>query len=206
MQRTGEKPSLPRSRSPGRGKATERASSARGSKRSYPDNDRRPWDAAGLRKAYASATNVWIDHEHNTVYTAGTQIDPFTNPGGLEQTVGDLALDAFRVPTMTLAGTQRYEQVKRILQQNPHLNTVVGHSLGSATLNQLVSDMPRWHGRARLYADPSISWGSFSADDPRIDAFRHPFDPISILDRNAQMSLTDLRLNPHTYTGQGAGD
>ena len=150
-------------------------------------------DSTLIDLAYASPQNF---HVHgNTLAVAGTQINP-DNPTGISGTISDIASDLFLVPTNETEHMQRYRTITREIHDNPEIDTILGHSLGSSVAHQWVSDHPDWHGRVRLYNSPEISW---THSDPRVSSYRYYGDGISLLDRAADDSWGGLG-NPHRYS------
>jgi len=83
----------------------------------------------GLDYAYASVDNIYI--HHNTMFIAGT------NPRTVGSYLKDVMTD-ITIPLHMLSYTPRYKYAEYILEQNPQITSVVGHSLGGAIAQTLV--------------------------------------------------------------------
>lgn len=104
-------------------------------------------------------------------------------------------MDDSLIPFHAVHLSQRYSEAHAELI--PGVKYVVGHSLGAAVAARLAEQNPSL--QARLYGAPRLSW-SANAND-RIQSWRHPGDPVSLLDRGATSSLRFG--NPHSYAGHG---
>jgi len=137
----------------------------------------------GLDYAYASVDNIYI--HHNTMFIAGT------NPRTVGSYLKDVMTD-ITIPLHMLSYTPRYKYAEYILEQNPQITSVVGHSLGGAIAQTLVEQKKKIIGR--IYGAPIMR------SHDRVRSFRHVGDPVSI---SAQpVSENYLRFeNPHSYRG-----
>jgi len=151
-----------------------------------PSVNNRISDSEGLSKAYNSPNSIYING--NTMYIAGTHI-----PKGV--------YDWKLIPLGLMKYSERYSQAESALKDNPQIDTVVGHSLGSSTAAELNK---RYDNKfnARYYGSPFIDF-SFSRD-PKNQRYRHPGDFISMFDTgavNGEPQNNYQILNPHSYEG-----
>lgn len=124
---------------------------------------------------------------HNTLFVAGT------NPRTMGQYARDVLTDV-TIPFHMLRYTPRFRHAAQALEEHP-ITVVVGHSLGGAITDILVSENERLRGR--VYGAPIIH------PHPRIRSFRHVGDPVSISSRvgGASEHNTVMLGNPHSYRG-----
>jgi hypothetical protein len=133
-------------------------------------------DEEGLDRAYASDTNLYLD-ESGTLFVSGSKGGPFDNDwmenyrdfgGGIlkkfETTVEKMATGDVIGSFKTLANpTQfdvsqeaRYKEVDAFMKANPgKVKNMVGHSKGSAVIDQYMREHPEFKGKARIYSTPS---------------------------------------------------
>ena len=131
-------------------------------------------DRVGLDRAYADPRTVYM--EGDSMYVAGTS--------SLGDVVDDLAL-----PFGLTKGTQRYIDAERVLQSNPKIRRVVGHSLGAAVSLELQRARPELE--TRTYGAPVVSM-------TKGERYKSAGDPVSFLDFGAKTTLPKS-LNPHSY-------
>ena len=115
----------------------------------------------------------------NTMYISGTH------------TARDVADDTL-IPLHIVHNSERYQQAQAAMSH--HVHTVVGHSLGGAVAARLTEQLPHLH--ARVYGVPLARLTA----NPRVQSFRHAFDPVSMLDRSAVIKPAN-GWNPHSYGG-----
>ena len=87
----------------------------------------------------------------------------------------------------------RYENSLAILNVNPQVKNIVGHSLGGAVALELQQNFKDKNYNINTYGAPVFSLNSSGSN-----RYRNKFDPVSILDLDAQTTVTPT-LNPHTY-------
>jgi hypothetical protein len=150
-------------------------------------------DEEGLNRAYKAPNSIYIDG--NRMYIAGTHTP---------RDVYDWKL----IPLGLMRYSERYGQAEAALKDNPQVDTIIGHSLGSSTTAELNK---RYNNKfnARYYGSPFIDL-SFSRD-PKNQRFRHPGDIVSMFDTgavNEDPKNAYQILNPHSYSGfvDGEGD
>lgn len=114
-----------------------------------------------------------------------------TNPRTINSYLKDVMTD-ITIPLNMLSHTPRYNYAEYMLDQNPQITSVVGHSLGGAITQILVERKKKIIGR--IYGAPIMR------SHERVRSFRHVGDPVSI---NAQpISENYLHFgNPHSYRG-----
>jgi hypothetical protein len=146
-------------------------------------------DEAGLERAYnnETATGVYYDPETRTEYVKGSK------------TVRDWWGDFTKIPAYgNLQNSERYQQAKDAYQKlqgaGKPVDRVVGHSLGGSVALQMQKDLGI--PRSRTFGAPVFDLGG-SAN--MVERFRHPLDPVSMLDFGARQG--NLQLYPHTYGG-----
>ena len=135
-------------------------------------------DRVGLDRAYADPNKVYMTGD--SMYVAGTS------------SVGDV-IDDIGIPLGLTRGTQRYIDAERVLQSNPKIRRVVGHSLGGAVSLELQKSRP--YLESRTYGAPVISMTPG-------ERYKSAGDPVSVLDFGAKTTLP-TSLNPHSYQGIG---
>jgi hypothetical protein len=147
-------------------------------------------DEDGLAKAYADASGpgVYYDPTTKTEYIAGSK------------TRRDWYDDFTKVPFWgDLRQAERYQQAESELNALENagkpVRRLVGHSLGGSVSLELARRHPKIRS-TRTFGAPVLD---FSGGDA--ERYRHPLDPVSILDRRAHWG--PLRAYPHTYTGFG---
>jgi hypothetical protein len=127
-------------------------------------------DSEGLSRAYNAPNAIFVDG--NKMYVAGTR--------SLQEAITDWP----RIGTWQTGHINRFGQVVFALNDNPQVDTLIGHSLGAST----VAEMQRQTNNkymARYYGAPFLNINPFDAPDPRNQTFRHPGDPVSALDHKA---------------------
>lgn len=125
---------------------------------------------------------------NNTLFIAGT------NPRTMMQYTRDILTD-MTIPVHMLRYTPRFQTAEHALHMYPQVTTIVGHSLGGAIADVLVSDNERLQGR--VYGAPILY------AHPRIRLFRHAGDPVSVSSRISGASERNSVYigNPHSYRG-----
>ena len=134
-------------------------------------------DAEGLRKAYEQPNKIYINN--NKMYIAGTS--------NLQD-----VWDDFKIPFHLTSRSKRYEDAEKMLKENPQVDNIIGHSLGSAVALELNKNNNNKYDTT-TYGSPT-----FQLDNKKGKRYRHPLDPISIFDRgaiNVPLNIDDL-LNP----------
>ena len=133
-------------------------------------------DEEGLDRAYASDTNLYLD-EAGTLFVSGSKGGPLDNDwmenyrdfgGGLlkkfettaeKMATGD-AVGAFKTlanPTQfDVSQEARYKEVDAFMKANPgKVKNMVGHSKGSAVIDQYMREHADFKGKARIYSTPN---------------------------------------------------
>jgi len=131
-------------------------------------------DRVGLDKAYADEHKVYM--EGDSLFVAGTS--------SLGDAVDDLAL-----PFGLTRGRQRYSDASRVLNSNPKIRRVVGHSLGGDVSLELGKERPDL--KTRTYGAPVVSMTGG-------ERYRSAGDPVSAFDWGAK-TTAPTSLNPHSY-------
>jgi hypothetical protein len=135
-------------------------------------------DNEGLSYAYKNEDGIFTYGD--TMYIAGTK-----DWAWLKDPLDDLL-----IPIGQTAHTHRYVDAEKHLNNN--IKNVVGHSLGGAAALELQKNYP--HLRTVTYGAPVVS-SPFEGQNER---YRNYTDPVSILDRGANMEYNNL--NSHSFT------
>jgi len=134
--------------------------------------------------AYASKNRNYV--YGNTLYIAGT-----SKPSDL---ITDLT-----IPIKNLNKTERYKISEKLLEQNPDVDTIIGHSLGGAIASTLIEKYyshPTRKVQARVYGSAT------EKHLKNIKYYRHKFDPVSIFNVNPDVNTFYFKgFNPHSYEG-----
>lgn len=142
----------------------------------------------GFNKAYNSNNSIFIDG--NRMYIAGTH------------NLRDVWDDITKIPFWgDVRNSERYQQADEALKNNPQVDTILGHSLGSSVALELNKNNDNKF-KTITYGAPVLDF-SFNRD-PNNMRFRHPGDIISQFDTGAvnEDSNTNYNLiNPHSYSG-----
>jgi hypothetical protein len=133
-------------------------------------------DEEGLSRAYNSPNAIYIDG--NKAYVAGTR------------SVHEMIYDWPKIATWNTNHIERYGQLTNALNDNPQVDTLIGHSLGASTVAELQRQTNNKYF-ARYYGAPFLNINPFDGPDPRNQTFRHPGDPVSAFDHKA----VDIRSN-----------
>lgn len=130
--------------------------------------------------AYKSPDGLYLHKPSNVLFVAGTK------------SLSDAATDLL-IPFHALPLTSRYQNMERIIRTEG-VRMAVGHSLGGALLTQAVQKHSSL--RARVYGAPTLFKHS------RIEALRHPYDPISLSNRvGGAKNVRSKFRNPHSFRG-----
>ena len=134
-------------------------------------------DRVGLDRAYDQG-DAYV--RGDTMYVAGSHY------------AIDWADDLTRVPFWgDVRKSYRYKQVDKVLDANPQVHNLVGHSLGGSVVHELQRNRPGL--RTVTYGTPSVSWR-----DRGGERYRNGYDPVSMFDRGAvQLSHP----NPTSFKG-----
>ena len=95
--------------------------------------------------------------------------------------------------------SERYEQAdaayKDLQASGKPVDRIVGHSLGGSVALQMQQDhqIPK----SRTFGAPVFDLVGTSYGE--VERYRHPMDPVSVLDRSATWGK--VKIYPHTYTG-----
>ena len=134
----------------------------------------------GSQNAYNSHNKIYIDDDN--MFIAGTS------------SLRDVVQDWVKIPLHLTSKTQRYQDAEKVLQHNPQITNLYGHSLGSSVAFELEKNRPDLTVWA-AYATPTIS-GTKSRSNNR---FKHPYDPFASLDSGAEIHPNKQGYDQHTY-------
>ncbi len=107
--------------------------------------------------------------------------------------------DDLKIPLHQTKYAQRYRDAEKYIKNKSlGIKHVVGHSLGGSTSLELQKNHPDKNLKVTTYGSPTLSLG----DDPNTNRFRNAFDPVSMLDRNANYGNQKFNLDflkNHSY-------
>ena len=133
----------------------------------------------GLNNAYSNDNKVYVKGE--TMYIAGTS--------DLKDAFDDIS----KIPFYgDIKNSTRYNQAKKLLETNPQVQNLTGHSLGASIALQLQKDNSKYH--TTTYGAPVLQLNPFTTGN----RYRFKNDPISMFD-NGAITIDSIRLNPHSY-------
>ena len=143
-------------------------------------------DERGLENAYKEDAGVYYDPDTRTEYIKGSS------------TRRDWYDDLTKIPVWgDTRGAERYQQADKaytdLQAAGKPVDRVVGHSLGGSVALELAQN--RGIAHSRTFGAPVLDMNPFG----RAERYRHPLDPVSILDRKAKWG--GLMAYPHSYTG-----
>ena len=152
-------------------------------------------DEKGLDDAYANA------------YGQGTAYDPATKTLYIKgsSTSTDWAEDATMIPFGRTGESERYQQAMKayddLLYRGNEVKRVVGHSLGGSVALQMQKDLAKKNVKvdSRTFGAPVDDKTPFGRYFTKAERYRHPADPVSVLDRTAQWG--NWKAYPHSYHG-----
>ena len=93
----------------------------------------------------------------------------------------DILDDLIHLPSRSAENTEKYKDAIKMLEKNPQITRLVGHSLGSAVTNTLNQNFPNKY-ETTTYATPAVKPKRKGKQDPKHRDFRNPNDPVSVLD------------------------
>ena len=129
-------------------------------------------DRAGLKNAYDSPSGLYVTGK--TLFISGT-----TGKDG--SITRDILDDLIHLPSRSAENTEKYKDAIKMLEKNPQITRLVGHSLGSAVTNTLNQNFPNKY-ETTTYATPAVKPKRKGKQDPKHRDFRNPNDPVSVLD------------------------
>jgi len=136
-------------------------------------------DIEGLKRAYASDSGAYI--HGNRMYVAGTR------------NLRDVYDDITKVPFSLTRHSDRFKSAKRVLDENPQVETLIGHSLAGA----IVQDLNKDNGMryvTRSYNAPIVSFQQ-SGETGGNYRIRDKRDWVSAFDKGA-ISVDRNKPNP----------
>ena len=177
-------------------------------------------DNEGLRRAYNQPNRIYING--NRMYVAGTTWTDDNNvskpplytmilkglfPGMIPDNFSlNDAVDDLKIPTFQTKNIQRYKDAEQVLKENPNVNTLVGHSMGSGVILELnKSNNNKFI--TRTYSAPVFDPfpNNWEKNNPNNERFRTKGDPVAIFDNNAETvykpTLDPLSL--HSFNNYG---
>ena len=151
-------------------------------------------DEEGLKNAYddKTATGVYYDPNTRTEYVKGSV------------TGQDWKDDFTKIPFGNTREAERYQQANKayddLLASGKVVDRVVGHSLGGSVALEMQKN--RGIPQSRTFGAPVLDLNPLGQSE----RYRHPLDPVSILDRGATWGpFTGINpLSTHSYEGFGS--
>ena len=138
-------------------------------------------DRAGLKNAYDSPSGLYVTGK--TLFVSGT-----TGKDG--SITRDILDDLIHLPSRSAENTEKYKDAIKMLEKNPQVTRLVGHSLGSAVTNTLNQNFPNKY-ETTTYATPAVKPKRKGKQNPKHRDYRNPNDPVSVLDGYAITSSFD---------------
>jgi pimeloyl-ACP methyl ester carboxylesterase len=141
----------------------------------------------GLEQAYNSPSHLYKNND--TLYMAGTK------------NARDL-YDDIKIPLGLTRYTQRYMDADKVLQQDPNIKNLIGHSLSGSVALEFQKNHPERNFHTTTYNAP------VNSVTPSNDRYRDMFDSISAQDYGARVILKpiDATRSPHSYRDFSTGE
>ena len=141
----------------------------------------------GVKYAYDRDNKIFV--KGNKMYVAGTT------------SAKDWQQNFTKLKTGGIRDMDRYVEAKRVLLENPQVDTLLGHSVGGSVVLELNKEFKDKNYKTRTYNAPVVSFFApiFGLDKPteQHKRFRMTGDLVSGLD-NAAISYDTNTLNPLT--------
>ena len=155
-------------------------------------------DAEGLRRAYNEPNRLYINGDR--LYVAGTTwTDGHTGKLSFNDAIDDL-----KIPFFQTKNIQRYKDAEEVLSNNPNINQLIGHSMGSSVILKLDKHNNNKF-TTRTYSAPVFDSSPHENNDPNNQRYKTAGDLVSVFDNNANAVYKDS-LNPldlHSYNNYG---
>ena len=139
----------------------------------------------GIKRAYDTDNKIYI--KGNKMYVGGTV------------SKNDWLENFTKLKTGNIRNMARYKEAKRVLMENPQVDTLLGHSMGGSVVLELNKEFKDKNYKTRTYDAPVISLVGpiFGYDMPteQHKRFRKTGDIVSSLD-NAAINYNTDSLNP----------
>ena len=148
-----------------------------------------------------------LDDAYENAYGQGTAYDPATKTLYIKgsSTPTDWADDATLIPFGQTAHSERYQQAMKayddLLKRGNEVKRLVGHSLGGSVALQMQKNLAKKGVKvdSRTFGAPVDDKTPFGRYFTKAERYRHPADPVSVLDRTAQWG--NWKAYPHSYHG-----
>jgi len=116
---------------------------------------------------------------------------------GGTQTARDV-WDDLKIPFGLTRYSKRYQDADKVLQKDPDINRLVGHSLAGSVGLELQKNYPERNFETITYGAP------VNSNNPSNQRFRKEGDIVSYLDSGAQtLNRTTPDVGQHSYRGYG---
>lgn len=149
-------------------------------------------DEEGLTKAYSNPKGTSYDPTTQTEYVRGSV------------TPRDWFDDFSLIPFGNTAYSERYSQAMKtyndLQSSGQPVKRVVGHSLGGSVALEMQKNLAK-KGRnveTRTFGAPVTDLAPFGRVYKNVERYRHPLDPVSVLDRSAKWGK--FKPYSHSYT------
>ena len=150
-------------------------------------------DEEGLTAAYQNPMGTSYDPATQTEYVKGSV------------TPRDWFDDFTLIPFGATANSQRYKQAMKTYDDleasGQPVKRVVGHSLGGSVALEMQKNLGEKGVNldSRTFGAPVMDLKPFDRYHNNVERYRHPADPVSILDRGAKWG--DIKAYSHSYAG-----
>ena len=149
------------------------------------DDNNKISNSQGIKMAYDKDNKIYV--KGNKMYIGGTV------------SANDWKQNFTMLKTGQIRNMDRYREAKRVLEENPQVNKLYGHSMGGSVVLELNKEFPDRNLWTRTYDAPVVSLISpvFGFDRPteQHKRFRKAGDLVSSLD-SAAISYNTNSLNP----------
>ena len=114
-------------------------------------------DTEGLKKAYRNGKGYYLDN--NKLYVAGT-----FGKNNIKSNINDILSD-ITIPFGLSSYSERYRDIRDILDENHNITEVISHSWGSSASAKYLQNNPDRNIRLTTYGAPFISMSNTNDDN-----------------------------------------
>ena len=126
------------------------------------ENKNRIDDVAGLKNAYNSNSGLFLDK--NTLYISGTG-----GKSGFGSKVNDVFSDIFLIPTHNTRFSEKYKDAQTMLDKNPNITRLIGHSLGGSVVQEINNRNNKKIYITSVYGSPFVSMGKENKNHDNVE-------------------------------------
>lgn len=160
-------------------------------------------DSEGLSRAYAADNRIYIDG--NKMYVAGTEPSPIGSFKNAKNWIVDWTDNFIHIPTNTYESSFKYKNAEAVLNKNPQVDTLIGHSAGGSAVLELNQNNNNKY-KTRTYSAPvfSLFKNNNEINDNNL-RFRTQNDIVAYFDNNA-LTINKNSYNPlalHAFSNYG---